>query len=232
MALFGRGVILGKPPASGDEPQLPNAVHWWDFSNAGSRVDSGANVSTITDTISSAVMTANGTVVRSTLGTNALTSAICSPSGSASARMTTSAMALANLPVWVSWVGCLPGGSPAGVYFWNTGTGGSVHATGGAAQYIAVSVALVSATLTTATPTIFYAEFNGASSKLYVNGASTVTGNTGTASALSGSGSLFNAFTGGQAGSIHLGEVVMGTGTNAGGDITAEYNRLDAKWGI
>lgn len=213
---------------------LPNAVHWWDFSNASSRVDSGSNIVSIADLINSATMTAQGTVGKvTTVGGQGLTSAECSPQGGgAPQRMLTANLLLTSQPMWASWVGLIPDTpNPNGVWFDLSSAGGArPHAyTFGAGWVINAGVALGGSVLDDTNTHIFYAEYNGASSKLYIDGALTDSGNAGSGSA-NADATLFNVVPGGVGGTIRIGEIVMGTSTNTAADITAEYNRLLAKW--
>ncbi len=202
-------------------------VHWWDFSNASSRTDGGgSSILAIADLIGSADMTANGAVERSTLiGAGSLTSGRATPSGGgAPQRMETTAIAITSQPYWASWIGKIPS-TGSGTFFnlgfvgfasstlWQIGSGG-----------MGISVGTVDSNTH-----IFYAEYNGGSSKLYIDGSLAVSGNAG-AGVVGGNGALFNTIGGGNGGDVAIGELLVGNGTNTGADITAEYDRLVAKW--
>lgn len=211
---------------------LPNAVHWWDFSNAGSRVDIGGGVSTITDLINGAVMAATSANARvTTVGGQGLTSVLTQPSGGgAPHRMSTTALVVSAVPFGVSWIGRIPnvGGGTNGVYFQFSSAAGAPGAYSFGNQEIGAGTALVGPANDGADH-IFYAEFNGASSKLYIDGSLAASGNTGSG-VPNANGTLFNVTGGGVGGNIYIGELVICTGTQTGGDITAEYNRLADKW--
>lgn len=220
-----------------DGPRLLNAVHWWDFSNTASRTGGGGVISSIADLIGAATMTATGgasEINESTaVGTNSLTSGHADPSGGgAPERMYTAGLTVTAQPIGVSWIGKMgttftsPG---EGVFFNLSSLTPRPHAYTFGTWTMTATSAVTGGASDNLTH-IFYAEFNGASSKFYIDGSLAGTGDVGVG-APNVNGTLFNVEGGGIGGDIYIGELVICTGTQASGDITNEYNRLFAKWG-
>lgn len=217
---------------------LPNAIHRWDFSNAGSITGS---VTTIADLVDSALMTTTGgAITLLPIGTNSLNAGFCNSSGgSPNDRMLTSGLLIASQPFGVSWVGMfredgiggcvgLPFsfGSSNQCHYYNDeiSSGGMCYANAGTSlnhAWITVGLVLHS----------WYVEFNGASSKVYRDGAHVVTGNAGT-NVPDANGALFNIYGGGLGLKHAVGELSVHDGTQTAGDILSEHQRLQAKWGF
>lgn len=229
-AIWDRILDPGDLPSAGTG--LVNAVHWWDFSNAASRTDVGGATTSITDLINGVVMveSVGSSVARvTTMGSTALVSGESSPAGLALERMTAPDLLISgSQPVWFSWVGQLPGSPNPHGTFWSTGAA-AAFSNGNIIAGAAGTNITDGAEDTTAH--VWYFELNGASSKLYKDGVLNVSGTCGSGTA-SGTASLFNVPAGGNGGTIRLGEVVMGNGTNTPTAIADEYTRLSTKWGV
>lgn len=207
---------------------LSGVAHQWDFNHG------TTTTSFVKDLIGTCDMTATGgtaTLSTSQLGSKGLQSARMAPAGAATLRMLGSALTLTSQPFWASWVGRAPASPTAAVWFeigsrppnrCHAFQDGNHNAYGGTSYISATSS-------NSQTPHVHYVEYNGASSKYYLDGSLIVSGSPGTVASNSNL-CFFNLYAGGVGGDAIMGEVLMGTGTNTGTDITAESTRLTNKW--
>lgn len=221
----------------------PSTIYWWDFSYAPSRSDTGSTINSVTDRISSLVMTniANATAVTD-LGGQGLTACQLSSYGGPFNRMTANPPIGQAQPIWVSFVGKLtkkPGGSEGFKANWFSATNvggdapsfrsGSLVSDGNNNILAYAGSSLVDGAAADENLHIFYVEYNGASSKIYIDGSLVASGAAGS----SGWGTvftLFNLLGGGVESNETIGEIAFGTGTNPNATVLGEYMRLTLKW--
>jgi hypothetical protein len=208
---------------------IDDAVHIWDFSTVASP-DVGDAVTTVTDTIASVVMTTTGVV---TLGRQLGGGSSLLPGVRGvvlSSRMTTITSPTPTpmaQPFGVTWIGkVVPDVSP--VWFDLDDAAPRPHSFSDTNWKINAGTTVTSSAVDRLVHT-FYAEFDGASSKLYIDGALATTGDAGTATT-SNTQALFNLWAGSLGGDITIGELGLISGAHTAGEVAAEHTRLWDKW--
>lgn len=225
-----------EPPV--DAPALPNAIHWIDFSDAGTLTTGGGLVTAVADKIGSADFAAVSTGATPVpLGNVGLDGAFLDTT-TTSRRFTTTGFTpldTGTTPLAVAWVGYQLHPGVGSVWFDTSSASPRPNAYTSTAGKWAISAGteLNSAGNFDTIPHVFLAVFNGASSQLYIDDDTTPVAsgaaNTGDSNA---NASLFNIQAGGNVGKTAIGEIVFATGVPSAGQITAEMDRLRTKWGI
>jgi hypothetical protein len=222
------------------------AVHHFDFSNASSLNLTGTTINSITDRVGTLVLNnAAGTVTTNIVGNAGLTAGRNNAYGGPFNRLTNNGCQLNNQPMWVSLVGRItpkPGGTEgykANFFQLNSSatptgrTGSLVIGDSDNHVYLQAGSSIESTFNADDQDHTYFWEFNGASSKLYVDGVLAVSGNAGTnGTTLGGQLTLFNVHNGSSESDTAIGEIVLGTGTHTLAEIQTEDLRLRTKWNL